>query len=74
MEINEILLNDFDCQETKYYDEAIFESKLIKLETEILKKLGENSLIFEEIKKTNQLLQKMIKLRLIDFVIDKMKK
>ena len=74
MEINEILLNEFDSQVTKYYDEAIFESKLIKLETEILKKLGENSLIFKEIKETNQLLQKMIKLRLIDFVIDKLKK
>lgn len=73
MKINELLLFEFKNQETKYYDEGVLESKIIKLESELLKTIDDKEL-YEEIKLCYQRLFEMIDLRLIDFVIKKIQK
>jgi len=73
MKINELLLIEFKNQETKYYDEGVLESKIIKLESELLKSVDDKK-VYEEIKKCYQRLSEMIDLRLIDFVINKIQK
>ena len=35
MKVNELLLIEFKNQETKYYDECVLESQIIKLEFEL---------------------------------------
>lgn len=50
MEISEILLNEFNRQETKYYDEGVLEARIIKLETNLFKDLREKQEIYNEIK------------------------
>ena len=75
MEINRLLLNKFNKQETKYYDEAVVESKIITLEVllENSKNKTEISKIYRELKKNIKILQDMQNLRLINFVIEKLK-
>lgn len=74
MEFNEILLNEFNNQKDKYYDEAIVESKIIKLENELFRKNCDIKKIYFELKSNMELLNKMIMLRLIDFIISKFDK
>ena len=74
MKINELLLIEFKNQETKYYDEGVLESQIMKLESELLKNCGYKKEVYEEIKKCYQRLSEMIDLRLIDFVINKIQK
>lgn len=71
MKVNELLLIEFKNQETKYYDEGVLESKIMKLESELLKNNGDKKEVYEEIKKCYQMLSEMIDLRLVDFLINK---
>ena len=41
MKVNELLLIEFKNQETKYYDEGVLESQIMKLESELLKNNGD---------------------------------
>ena len=74
MEIYEILLKEFKNQQTKYYDEGVLESQIIKLESLIIKNLGTQKGLYDEIKKSSLALFEMVELRLIEFVIEKLRK
>ena len=56
MEINKLLLKKFNNQKTKYYNEAIIESKIITLEVllEKCKNKTEIKNVYNELKKYNK--------------------
>ena len=73
MDINELLLTNFNNQETKYYDEGILESKILRLETYLIKCNNKDEIksIYKKLKSHITELNEMQKLRLIKFILDK---
>ena len=66
MEINKLLLKKFNNQKTKYYNEAIIESKIITLEVllEKCKNKTEIKNVYNELKKIQQRITRHAKFKI----------